>query len=70
MKNFILFNFKLFKFFDKKELRIITKNFISSFVIVTFFYVSPLIINLVDKSNLEFQNNSKAVACLYFEQGK
>ena len=60
-KNFIFQNFKLFKFFDKKGVGSLARIFTSSFVIVLFFYVFPLIINLVDKSNLEFQNNSQKV---------
>jgi len=61
-KNFIFFeNFKLFKFFDKKGLGSLPRIFLSSFVIVLFFYILPLSINFFDKSNIEFQNNSKAV---------
>ena len=61
-KNFIFFkNLKLFKFFDKKGLGSLPRIFLSSFVIVVSFYILPLSINFYDKSNIEFQNNSKAV---------
>ena len=61
-KNFIFFkNLKLFKFFDKKGLGSLPRIFLSSFVIVLSFYILPLSINFFDKSNIEFQNNSKAV---------
>jgi len=60
--NFRLFsNLRLFKFFDKKGLGSLPRIFVSSILIVTFFYISPTIINLIDKRNNEFQNNSKAV---------
>ena len=54
-------NLKLFKFFDKKGLGSLPRIFLSSFVIVVSFYILPLSINFYDKSNIEFQNNSKAV---------
>ena len=54
-------NLKLFKFFDKKGLGSLPRIFLSSFVIVLSFYILPLSINFFDKSNIEFQNNSKAV---------
>ena len=61
-KNFIFFkNLRLFKFFDKKGLGSLPRIFLSSFVLVLSFYILPYTINLFDKSNIEFQNNSKAV---------
>ena len=60
--NFRLFsNLRLFKFFDKKGLGSLPRIFVSSILIVIFFYISPTIISLIDKRNNEFQNNSKAV---------
>ena len=62
MKKKLFFsNLRLFKFFDKKGIGSLPRVFVSSIVIVTLFYISPAIINSVDKSNNEFQNNSKAV---------
>ena len=60
-KKFFFSNLRLFKFFDKKGIGSLPRVFESSIVIVTLFYISPAIINSVDKSNNEFQNNSKAV---------
>jgi len=60
-KNFFFNNLKLFKYFDKKGLGSLPRIFASSLALVSFFYVLPKIINLVDKSDIEFQNNSKAV---------
>ena len=61
-KNFIFLKIlNLFKFFDKKGLGSLPRIFLSSFVIVLSFYILPLSINFFDKSNIEFQNNSKAV---------
>ena len=60
-KKFFFSNLRLFKFFDKKGIGSLPRVFVSSIVIVTLFYISPAIINSVDKSNNEFQNNSKAV---------
>ena len=60
-KNFFFNNLKFFKFFDKKGLGSLPRIFISSFAIVSFFYVLPVMVNLIDKSNIEFQNNSKQI---------
>ncbi len=60
-KKFPFSNLRLFKFFDKKGLGSLPRTFFSSIIIITFFYISPKVINLIDKSNNEFQNNSKAV---------
>ena len=44
-----------------KSLNAISRIFLSSFVIVSFFYIAPSIINFADKNfnNKEFTNNSK-----------
>ena len=52
---------KFFKFFDKNELGSIPRIFISSLILIFFFYSMPIFVNFVNKDNLEFQNNSKAV---------
>ena len=52
---------KFFKFFDKNELGSIPRIFISSLILIFFFYSMPIFITFVNKDNLEFQNNSKAV---------
>ena len=57
------FNNKIefFKFLDKNELSSIPRIFISSLILIFFFYSMPIFISFVNKDNLEFQNNSKAV---------
>jgi len=67
--NFLFYNFqrkylKLFKFFDQRKIGSIPRVLISSVIIVSFFYIVP-IINNYKNNNLfntkEYQNNSKAV---------
>ncbi len=52
---------KFLKFFDKNEFSSIPRIFISSLILIFFFYSMPIFISFVNKDNLEFQNNSKAV---------
>tara|TARA_B100000963_G_scaffold65834_1_gene54060 strand:+ start:86 stop:1162 length:1077 start_codon:yes stop_codon:yes gene_type:complete len=52
---------KFFKFFDKNDLGSIPRIFISSLILIFFFYSMPIFISFINKDNLEFQNNSKAV---------
>jgi len=54
-------NIKFLNFFDKNELGSIPRIFISSLILIFFFYSMPIFISFVNKDNLEFQNNSKAV---------
>ncbi|MDC0353069.1 glucosaminidase domain-containing protein [Candidatus Pelagibacter sp.] len=53
-------NFNLFK---EKILNSLSRIFLSSFLVISFFYVNPIIINFFDKNfnNREFTNNSKKV---------
>jgi len=46
-----------------KSLNAISRIFLSSFVIVSFFYIAPIFINFADKNfnNKEFTNNSKKI---------
>jgi Bax protein len=56
-------NLKLFKFFDQRKIGSIPRILLSSIVIVSFFYIIP-ILNNYEKSFFnaeEYQNNSKAV---------
>ena len=50
-------------FFQKKYLNSISRFFLSSFILITFFYITPIIINFADKNlyNKEFTNNSKKI---------
>ena len=52
---------KFLKFFDRNEFSSIPRIFISSLILIFFFYSMPIFISFVNKDNLEFQNNSKAV---------
>ena len=54
-------NIKFLNFLDKNELGSIPRIFISSLILIFFFYSMPIFISFVNKDNLEFQNNSKAV---------
>ena len=57
-------NLKIFKFFDQRRIGAIPRVFISSFLIVTFFYMIPIFINYGNEnlfSQKEFKNDSKAI---------
>jgi Bax protein len=67
--SFLFYNFqrkylKLFKFFDQRKIGSIPRVLISSVLIISFFYIAP-IINSYENNNFfnakEYQNNSKAV---------
>ena len=60
-KKFYTFNFKILKYFDQRNLGSIPRVFISSLVLIFFFYSMPIFINYVIKDGNEFQNNSKAI---------
>ena len=67
--NFLFYNFqrkylKLFKFFDQRKIGSIPRILISNVIIVSFFYLAPIIINYKNNNlftTKEYQNNSKAV---------
>ncbi len=50
-------------FLKKKSLNIVSRFFLSSFIVISFFYVVPIIISFTDKNfnNEEFTNNSKNI---------
>ena len=57
-------NLKIFKFFDQRRIGAIPRVFISSFVIIMFFYMTPIFINYGNEnlfSQKEFKNDSKAI---------
>ena len=66
-KPFYRSNLKFIKFFDKRNLGSLPRIFLSSFIVVLFFYLMPVIANLIDKENFEFQNNSKAILAYTLE---
>ena len=62
--NFQRKNFKIFKFFDKRKIGSIPRVLISSVVIISFFYIAPIMINYGNENFFnakEYQNNSKAI---------
>ena len=48
---------------QEKILNILSRVFVSSFLVISFFYVTPILINFFDKNfnNKEFTNNSKKI---------
>ena len=54
-------NLRVIKFFDQRNIGAIPRIFISSLVVLFFFYSMPLLIKFAENSNLEFQNNSKKI---------
>ena len=62
MKNkFYIPKFKFLKYFDQRNLGSLPRILLSSILIVFFFYLMPVLLNFSKNSNLEFQNNSKAI---------
>ena len=55
--------FKKSGFLKNKSFNIVSRFFLSSFIVISFFYVAPIIINFTDKNlnNKEFTNNSKNI---------
>ena len=49
--------------FEEKNLNVLLRTFLSSFLIISFFFVAPIVINFADKNfrTKEFTNNSKQV---------
>ncbi len=56
-------NFKKKGFLKNKGLNIISRFFLSSFIVISFFYIAPIITKFADKNfnNKEFTNNSKNI---------
>jgi len=55
--------FKKSGFIKNKSFNIVSRFFVSSFIVMLFFYVAPIFINFADKNfkNKEFTNNSKNI---------
>ena len=60
-KNFYVPKIKVIKYFDQRNLGSLPRIFLSSLLVLFFFYSTPLIINFTKNKNLEFQNNSKKI---------
>jgi Bax protein len=54
-------NLKILKFFDKREMGSFPRIFLSSLIVLFFFYSVPKIIDYANHEANEFQNNSKAI---------
>ena len=57
------------KFFDQRNIGSIPRIFLSSIIIIFFFYSMPIIINFAETKNSEFQNNSKKVLAYTLKNG-
>jgi len=60
-KSLFTTNFKFLKILDQKNLRPFYKILLSSLILVTFFYLMPVMINYSKNKSFVFENNSKAV---------
>ncbi|MDC0079045.1 glucosaminidase domain-containing protein [Candidatus Pelagibacter sp.] len=58
--------------FQERILNILSRIFLSSFLIISFFYVAPIFINFSDKNfnNKEFTNNSKKILVYTLDSNK
>ena len=58
--------------FQEKILNVLSRIFLSSFLIISFFYVAPIVINFSDKNfnNKEFTNNSKKILAYTLNSNK
>ncbi len=54
-------NFKIIKYFDKRNIGSIPRIFLSSLMVVFFFSSAPQIINYFNSESREFKNKSKAI---------
>jgi len=56
-------------FYTKKKYRSLPRIFISSILLITFFYSMPIIVNFAKNKNTAFQNKSKAVLAYTLKNG-
>ena len=60
---------KVLKYFDQKQIGSLPRIFISSLLVIFFFYSMPLIIEFTNNKNNAFKNNSKAVLAYTLNNG-
>ena len=60
---------KIIKYFDQRNLGSLPRIFLSSLLVLFFFYSMPLIVNFTKNKNLEFQNNSKKILAYTLNNG-
>ena len=68
-KNFYIPKVRMIKYFDQRNLGSLPRIFLSSLLVLFFFYSMPLIINFTKNKNLEFQNNSKKILAYTLNNG-
>ena len=68
-KRFYNNKISIIKFFDQKNLGSIPRIFLSSLLVIFFFYSMPIFINFAFKQNLEYQNNSKKILAYTLNNG-
>ena len=54
-------NISFLKFFDQRNMGSLPRIFLSSLLVVFFFYCIPIFSNIISNQNVEFQNKSKAI---------
>ena len=60
---------KIFKFFDHREVGSLARIFVSSLVLISFFYSMPHVINFAKNKNNAFENKSKTVLAYTLKNG-
>jgi Bax protein len=60
---------KVFKYLNQKNLGSLPRIFLSSLIVIFFFYSAPMIINFSNKKDAAFQNNSKAILAYTLKNG-
>ena len=67
-KNFIR-KTKILRYFDQKQIGSLPRIFITSLLVIFFFYSMPLIIEFTNNKNNAFKNNSKAILAYTLNNG-
>ena len=62
---------KNLNFFKEKSLNNLLRIFLSSFLMISFFYITPIFLNFAEKNlnNKEFTNNSKKILAYTLNNG-
>ena len=60
---------KIIKYLDQRNLGSLPRIFLSSLLVLFFFYSAPLVISFTKNKNLEFQNNSKKILAYTLNNG-
>jgi len=67
-KNFIK-KPKVLKYFDQRQIGSLPRIFITSLLVIFFFYSMPLIVDFTNNKNNAFKNNSKAILAYTLDNG-